>query len=125
MQEPGGDEDRKSSNDNSRHRTPPALQRDRRGEIDDLHHEILPVDARAPPEVGEPRSQKKESMRRREIESKQAKESDHQVKLTDYAEVDEIAGYHEPKHSAQTLHLLRRNDDVVIDETVGDEVREP
>src|SRR5688500_10031551 len=100
MQEPGREEDANRGNDDGCNRTPSALQRERRGEIDHLHHEILPVDARAPPEVGEPRGQKEEPMRGRKIESKQAKKSDHEVKLPDYAKVDEIAGHHEPKDSA-------------------------
>ena len=51
------------------------------GVVEDLQHEVLPIDVDPPPEVREARCQEIPMMRLREVESKQVKHANHDVEI--------------------------------------------
>ena len=49
--------------------------------VEDLHHEVFPVDVDAPPEVGEARRQEVAVMRFRKVEPEQVQHADDEMKV--------------------------------------------
>ena len=78
-----------SVDDDQRRGSAAAPQPEEAGVVHQLHHEVLPVDVDAAPEIGEARRQVIEVMRFRQAETEQVQYPDDQVELAGHAQVEQ------------------------------------
>src|SRR5207248_4410163 len=80
MQEPGHREDEQCRQD-ERPGVPETAELEVGGVIEDLQHEVLPVDVDPPPEFGEARSKQVEVMCLRQAKTEEVEDANHEVEL--------------------------------------------
>ena len=72
--------------------------------VEDLHHEVFPVDIDAPPEVGEARREEVAMMRFREVEPEEVQHADDEMKLPRDAHVQQEGRNHVEGEVAEISH---------------------
>ena len=108
-----------------RHGVPVPAQLEVRRVVEHLEHEVLPVDVDPAPEVRDARREEVLVVRLRQPEAEQVQHAHDQVELARDPQVQQEVRDHVLREIARAVNLRRREREVVVDDTVEDEVNDP
>src|SRR5207247_2587068 len=92
--------------------------------VEELQHEVLPVDVDPPPEVREARGEIVAVVRLRQVEAEEMEQADDHVELSGDAEIEEERREHVLSKGSGADDLGRSQREVVVDETIQDQVKD-
>src|SRR3546814_10838233 len=90
--------------------------------VEDLHHEVLPVDVYPPPEVGEAGRESVVVGSGCQVESEEMQHSRDEVEIAGDAQIEQEISHEVLRQRIRVDHRRRADSQVVVDDPVEDEV---
>src|SRR3546814_3996178 len=117
MQQPRDEEDDNSRDDDRGDiAIPPQLEEQRI--VEDLHHEVLPVDVYPPPEVGEAGREAVEVVSGCQVESEEMQHSRDEVEIAGDAQIEPEISHEVLLQRSRVDNLRRADSPVVVDDPI-------
>ena len=123
VEEPGGDE-REGGGEHQRLRVAEPAQTEEGRIVEDLHHEVFPIDVDPPPEVREARRQEVAVMRLREIEAEEVQHPDDDMEVPRDAEVQQVGRQHVDEELAEVGDRDRVERQSVVDDAIQNQLQQ-
>ena len=102
-----------------------AAQPEEQWIIEDLHHEVLPVNVYPSPEIGEARCQAVEMVGRDDVETEQVQHSGYQVEVTGYAQIEQKVADQKLCERIGVDNIRRSDCHIIVDDPIKDQMDDP